>query len=240
MTLAPVLFSLAAVASTLAGGWVLLRDRGWAQKHLWRFLAFGSGVLLGMTFLHLLPEAWALDARWAGGSLLAAFALFFLVEEFTVVHACSEILEDCHVHSLGLGAFVALFLHSLTDGLAMAFSFVSSPTLGFAVSAAVLVHKFADGITLSSLFLERGNSQRRTWALTGALSLATPLGVLVGVFAGGWIEGRWLAVLLGQAAGGFLYVSTADILPRLHRRRDPLCWVVLLLGILTGGFLLPH
>lgn len=232
---AALFFSVASVLFTLAGGALLLRNRPWAEKHLWRFLAFGSGVLLGMTFLHLLPEAWHLDARWAGGSVLAAFVLFFVVEEFTVVHACSEISENCHVHTLGLSAFVALFLHSLTDGLAMAFSFLSSRSLGLVVSGAVLVHKFSDGITLSSLFLGQGHSVRRAWIMTGALSLATPLGVAAGLSSAAWLTPTVLAVLLGQAAGGFLYVSTADILPRLHRRRDAVCWVFLLLGVALSG-----
>src|ERR1041385_2476837 len=148
--------SLTAVLSTLGGGALILSQQGWVKRYLWRFLAFGSGTLLGITFLHLLPEAWELDPRWAGGAVLASFALLFAVEEFTVVHACSEVAEDCHVHSLGYGAFVALFLHSLADGLAMAFSFLGSASLGWVVSVAVIVHKFSDGLTLSSLLRASG------------------------------------------------------------------------------------
>src|SRR5690348_7583442 len=151
------LLSLAAVLSTIAGGSLVLGQQAWVKRHIWRFLAFGSGILLGITFLHLLPEAWNLDPRWAGGAVLTSFVLLFMVEEFTVVHPCSEIAEDCHVHSLGYGAFVALFLHSLSDGLAMAFSFVESPSLGWAVSVAVIVHKFSDGLTLSSLLHSAGH-----------------------------------------------------------------------------------
>lgn len=231
--------SLGAVLSTVAGGSLVLSRQAWVKRHIWRFLAFGSGTLLGITFLHLLPEAWELNPRWAGGAVLAAFILFFTVEEFTVVHPCSEIAEDCHVHSLGYGAFVALFLHSMADGLAMAFSFLESTSLGWIVSVAVIVHKFSDGLTLSSLLRAAGHPTGRTAFLMIVLALATPLGVGVGFMGAGRIGPTTLACLLGLAAGGFLYVSTADILPRLHRTRDAICWVFLALGV-SVSFMLRH
>jgi zinc and cadmium transporter len=233
----PIVFSVAAVLSTLAGAGLLLWRKTWAERHIWRVLAFGSGVLLGITFLHLLPEAWELDARWAGLSVLGAFVLFFAVEGFTMVHACSELVDDCPVHHLTGTAFAALFLHSVGDGLSMGFSFVRSATLGLAVSGAVLLHKFSDGITLSSLLVAEGRSRARTGVLTGLLALATPLGVLAGLWSGPYLTPSLLAMALGLAAGGFLYVSTADILPRLHRTRDTLCWVFLAAGAVLSGWL---
>ncbi|MGQ0645877.1 MAG: ZIP family metal transporter [Elusimicrobiota bacterium] len=228
-------FSFAAVLSTLAGGLLILRKKDWAQKHLWRFLAFGSGTLLGITFLHLLPEAWKLDARWAGGMVVTAFVAFFILEEFVVVHACRELVEDCRVHSLGYTALAALALHGAADGLAIAFSFHSSRSLGTLVAWAVVVHKFSDGLTLSSLFRGTGHSPRKTLLLTAALALATPAGAALSLTKAAWITPSFLAGVLGLAGGGFLYVSAADILPRLHRSRDRLCWVFLAAGASIGA-----
>lgn len=235
----PIVFALVSVAATWLGGLVILRQKAWAERNLWRVLAFGSGILLAITFLHLLPEAWALDRRWAGGAVVAALVTLYLVESFTVVHACGEVSEHCAVHRVGYGALSALFLHSLADGLAIAFSFMSSRPLGAAVASAVTVHKFSDGMTLSALFLSAGHGRGRTRSLVGLLSLATPLGVAAGFLAGPWVEGKNLAVLLGLAGGGFLYVSMADVLPRIHRSRDLWCWALLMAGVLVS-LALPH
>lgn len=227
-----ILFSVASVLSTLGGGLLLVSRKDWTEQRLRRLLAFGSGVLLGITFLHLLPEAWSLNARWAGGSALAAFIVFFLVEQFTVLHACAERLEEgCHVHSLGYGALAALFTHGVADGLAMAFAFLHSASLGFVVSSALIVHKFSDGITLSGLFLDEGHSRGKTLALTGALAVATPLGVLAGLAGAERVTPTLMSAFLAFAAGGFLYVSAADILPRLHKSRDAWCWIFLIVGM---------
>ncbi|MBL8023494.1 MAG: ZIP family metal transporter [Elusimicrobia bacterium] len=235
----PLSFSVLAVFATWGGGFLILRQKAWAEKHLWRFLAFGSGILLAMTFLHLLPEAWALNARATGVAVVVAFVILLAVEQFTVVHACGEVGEHCTVHRVGHGALVALFLHSLADGLAIAFSFVSSRFLGFAVASAVIAHKFSDGMTLSTLFLDSGHSHRATRNRVVVLSLATPLGVVLGMASGGWASGTALAALLGLAAGGFLYISMADILPRIHKSRDRWCWVLLVAGVVVS-VLLPH
>lgn len=235
----PLSFSLLAVVSTWVGGVLILRQRKWAERNLWRVLAFGSGILLAITFMHLLPEAWSLNAQATGVAVVAAFVTLLAVEQFTVVHACGEVGEHCTVHRVGYGALVALFLHSLADGLAIAFSFISSPVLGVAVASAVLAHKFSDGMTLSTLFLQTNHSLRKTMKLVVALSLATPLGVVLGLSAGRWTGGTVLASLLGLAAGGFLYISTADILPRIHKSRDLWSWVFLVAGV-SVSLLLPH
>lgn len=235
----PISFSILTVLATWFGGFLILRQKEWAERNLWRVLAFGSGILLAMTFMHLLPEAWSLNAQATGVAVVAAFVALLAVEQFTVVHACGEVGEHCQVHHMGYGAMVALTLHSLADGLAIAFSFISSPTLGVAVASAVLAHKFSDGMTLSTLFLTSTHSLQKTLALVVALSMATPLGVGVGMSAGNWASGSVLASLLGLAAGGFLYISMADILPRIHKSRDLWCWVFLVAGV-GVSVLLPH
>jgi zinc and cadmium transporter len=235
----PLSFSILTVLATWFGGFLILRQKEWAERNLWRVLAFGSGILLAMTFMHLLPEAWSLNAQATGVAVVAAFVALLAVEQFTVVHACGEVGEHCQVHHMGYGAMVALTLHSLADGLAIAFSFISSPTLGVAVASAVLAHKFSDGMTLSTLFLTSTHSLQKTLALVVVLSLATPLGVGVGMSAGTWASGSVLASLLGLAAGGFLYISMADILPRIHKSRDLWCWVFLVAGV-GVSVLLPH
>lgn len=235
----PFSFSVLAVVATVLGGFLILRRQKWAERNLWRVLAFGSGVLLAMTFLHLLPEAWSVNARVTGVAVVTAMVLLLAAEQFTVVHACGEVGEHCTVHRVGNPALAALFVHSLADGLAIAFSFRSSEPLGTAVGVAVIAHKCSDGMTLSTLFLDSGHSRPKTAGLVGLLALATPLGVMLGLSTGPWASGTVLAALLGLAAGGFIYISMADILPRIHKSRDLWCWVLIVAGVAVSA-LLPH
>src|SRR3989338_758192 len=141
------LWSVFAFCATLLGSGVLLIRHEWSKSNIWRILAFGSGMLLGVSFIHILPEASSLAPDRAGMGVLTAFLLIFAVEGFTMIHSCSEFAEDCPIHIVGWTAFGALTLHSLIDGLAITVAFRKNPVLGEVVSSAILVHKFTDGLT---------------------------------------------------------------------------------------------
>lgn len=194
------------MGATLGGAQLILRRPAWAEAHLWRILAFGSGVLLAMTFLHLLPEAWGMNPRWASGAVLAALgaALSWRNHRGSRLRRSGGALRAAPRRLRRPGG--PLPPQSLADGLAIAFAFQSSQTLGTAVALAVVVHKFSDGMTLSSLFLGAGHAPGRAGRLSGVLSLATPLGVLIGGVLG--------APGHGSRAGGA---------PGVGRRRFPLC-----------------
>src|SRR6185436_2758078 len=66
------LYTTGAFLVTLAGGTLPLLHVSWSRTQMWRLLALGSGALLGTAFMHLLPEAWALEALWAGWGCLMA------------------------------------------------------------------------------------------------------------------------------------------------------------------------
>src|ERR1019366_9873029 len=95
------LFSGIAFLTTLSGSFLPFYKEAWAKRQLWRRLAFSSGVLLGIAFLHLLPEAFSLAGHTAGLTLLFTFAFLFAAENVTMVHACEDFLKppDSHVRS---------------------------------------------------------------------------------------------------------------------------------------------
>jgi sulfur carrier protein len=141
-----------------------------------------------------------------GVAVVTAMVLLLAAEQFTVVHACGEVGEHCTVHRVGYPALAALFVHSLADGLAIAFSFRSSEPLGTAVGVAVIAHKCSDGMTLSTLFLDSGHSRAKTAGLVGVLALATPLGVLMGMSTGPVGQRNGVGGSVGVGGGGiYLY-----------------------------------
>lgn len=229
------IYTMAAVVSTVMGGMLpVALGKYITQKQLYRLLAFGSGLLLGAVFMHILPEAFKGGAILAGIGGLGAFLAILGVEGFVSVHPCSEILKgECEIHSFGIVAAMVFFLHSFVDGLAISAAFIYSSTLGYAVSLAVILHKFADGLMLSSILLATKRTSSSIAMLVVLLGLFTPLGSLAGVFVFRGIGLKTMAILLGATAGGFIYIGVTDILPKFHNVRDRVCWAFCLLGILV-------
>ncbi|MBI1979469.1 MAG: ZIP family metal transporter [Elusimicrobia bacterium] len=230
------LWSLAAFGFTLAGSFLLLLRQDWTKSQLWRILAFASGVLLGVSFLRILPEASQISPHLAGMGVLTAFLLIFALEGFTMMHSCMEYAQDCEVHMVGWIAFGSLALHALLDGVAITIAFQKNGVMGNAVSSAILIHKLTDGLTLSGLLLGARYSKEKCLKTVLLLALATPIGAFLAFPLSSIFSNSSLGWWLGFIAGTFFYVGAADILPRLHKVKDIYCLGSFALGLLAGGF----
>ena len=125
-----VLLSLAAFASTLAGGLFALRFR----DRLHYLLAFTAGVLLGVVAFELLPEIYDIAGTSGAGAtgamiaLVAGFLVFHGLEKFVLVHHVHE--EDYAEHrhpQVGLVSAFALAGHSFMDGVGIGLAFQAGP-----------------------------------------------------------------------------------------------------------------
>jgi len=227
-----VIYSMAAGLATLAGAVIVLSRGPLARKTVARLLGFGSGALSGAAFLHLIPGSVERSPLVAGWAMLIGLLLFIAIEHVVVIRAHPHPAhhQRDRAETIGLVGFVALSIHSLVDGLAIAVGFRVSPELGLAAAVAVIAHEVPEGVTSISLFSAAGYSRALAFILAAIVAFATPAGALVSWFWTGGVSRQTLAFLLGFAASSFIYVATADILPRLHEERDVLAFLYLLLG----------
>src|SRR5205823_6475205 len=117
----------------------------------WRLLAFSSGVLLAIAILHLFPEALSLANQTASVVILATFGLLFVTENLTTSHAGHDFLHPGSLDMASLTTLGALTIHALVDGMAMGVSLRQNLLFGSAISIGVILHKFVDGLTRTSL-----------------------------------------------------------------------------------------
>lgn len=227
------LFSLLAVGFTLAGALAVLKFGAFSRAFLARALAYAAGVLAAAAILDIIPGGLALSASSLSYGMLAALAALFALESFAAHSACSEFMEDCHVHDLGAFALAAMTLHSLLDGFNIAVGFSAGGPGGLNVALGVILHKFADGVTLVSLLLHSGRSPRAALKYGLLLAAATPAGALVAAPLLRGLPPGTEAFLLGLSGGSFLYIAMADILPRLHKAYDRLAPAIFPVGFAT-------
>lgn len=226
------IYSLIAGVATFAGALVILALRELSRRTVTRLMGFGSGVLVATASLHLIPGSVEMSPLAAGWALLISFLLFMGVEQFVHSRSCLH-YGECKVGVIGTMAFVALFIHSLVDGLAIAAGLRASPELGLATAAAVIAHEVPEGITSVSLFRAAGYTGRLTFGLASAVAFATPAGAFAAWHWTAGVTDPVLAMLLAFAAGSFIYVAAADILPRLHEEQDVPAFLYLMLGVMA-------
>lgn len=215
MTLQVCIYAASIFGAAFLGGALPLLMKTTHEDHLKLFVTFGAGLLLGMAFLHMLPEAAEMIPATFGAWLLIGFLILLVLERFVMVHACDE--HGCHYHTIGVAAFAGLAIHGVIEGFALASSlFVGK--LGFLVLVAILAHKVPSGFALTSI-LQLASKSKKTilWFAVG-VALSGPLGLILAynLLIHESIPNA-AGALLAMSVGTFIYISACDLLPELHR-----------------------
>jgi len=204
------------VALTLVGG-LLPLVREWDRRFVRMLLAFGTGVLLGAAFFHMIPETTGGLGVDVGVPILAGFLLIYVLERFIMMHPCEE--EDCSFHHIGMAAFFGITLHALIDGLALGAG-LSIPALSVTVTMAIVLHKLPASLSLTGILLHCEYPRKRiVWMMLG-FALATPIGAVLSLAFLAQLSERTLEWAVAFSAGTFLAIATADLLPQIHSAPD--------------------
>ena len=187
-------------------------------------VAVSAGALLGDAFLHLLPEAAEHQGGFGGTvawSALGGVLFFFLVESVIHWHHHGDDM-DAHAHGHGHVSSLAWMnllgdgLHNLVDGILIAGTWMVSPEAGMATTVAVALHEIPQEFGDFGVLLHAGLPVKKALLLNAASASVSILGALVILAIGSDLG---IEPYLGPiAAGGFLYVACADLVPELHKR----------------------
>ena len=153
------------------------------------------------------------------------------------IHACAEDRMKPHggsAHGLSwIGLFIGLALHTLIDGVALAAAVAAemhesstASLLGVGTFLAVMLHKPLDALAITSVMIGGGWSKGWRNLVNCFFALMCPMGALAFYFGiQQFGEGQQMIVgcSLGFAAGAFLCISLADLLPEVqfHRHDRP-------------------
>lgn len=213
-----LLFGLIGASGVIIGALLVLRLTQVHRHVIPVLLGFAAGTLLGAAFLALIPEAASvMPLRSASALALLGVIAFFLLEKSVLWRHCHD--PECEQHKVaGYLILVGDGIHNAVDGLVLGAAFVADTALGVTVGIAVLAHEVPQEVGDFVLLLEAGLSSHRALAYN-LLSAATILpGIVTGFLVVEAVE-PVAGVALAFAAGAFLYVALADLIPDLHRRR---------------------
>ncbi len=208
-----IIYSLSIVLTAWVGGVIPLFFKKNNRILHW-FISLGAGVLLGAAFLHMIPEAAELIGPRLGIYVLSGFLLLFLLEKFIMTHPCPS--EHCEYHRVGVSAFLGLSLHSLVTGIALGTG-ILVPKLGLVVFLAIILHKLPASLSLTSLFIKEGYSNKKLFVYLSAFSLMVPVGAFITLLFLQKTSVQTIGALTAFSAGTFLHVASDDLLPEVHQ-----------------------
>ena len=202
-------------------------------------ISYAVGTLVGVALIALVPEALAeLPARPAMFTMVLGIIAFFLLEKAVIWRHCHED-EDCQVHSTVASlVIVGDAFHTFVDGAVIAAAVLTSVPLGLTTALAVATHEIPQEVGDVAILLRAGYSRMRAFTLNVLSGIGGILGAAGMIVAGERLP-QMLPYVLAFAAGNFLYVAMADLIPDLHRGAPGGARQVLLIaaGVITIALL---
>ena len=196
----------------------LLLGDGLRVKLVPWLISYAVGTLLGVALLALVPEALtALKPVPVMATLLAGVLAFFLLEKLVLWRHCHD-THECEVHTSSAASLVIVgdALHTFVDGAVIAAAVVTSVPLGITTALAVAAHEIPQEVGDVAILLRAGYSRIRAFTLNLLSSAGGILGALAMIAASRSVP-VLMPYVLAFAAGNFLYVAMADLIPDLHR-----------------------
>ncbi len=200
----------------VASSFLLLHEQIRGRLVPW-LVSYAVGTLVGVALLALVPESLsALPARPAMLTMAVGILSFFLLEKAVIWRHCHDD-EQCHVHSTAASlVIVGDAFHTFVDGAVIAAAVLTSVPLGLTTALAVAAHEIPQEVGDVAILLRAGYTRLRAFKLNVLSGLGGILGAAAMVLASELVP-QALPYVLAFAAGNFLYVAMADLIPDLHR-----------------------
>lgn len=222
-----------ACAVTTAGIYVIAHYRSWANRNAVYFMSFAAGVLISVSFVHIVPRSIEISNR-APVFLLLGFLGLYLANRFLNMFVCHE--RECRDVAMGIIPMLGIGFHSFIDGVIYSVTFNVSVFTGVTAAVGMVLHEFPEGIVTFVLLDKSGFSKRQsaTYAFLAA-GLSTPLGIVVSYPFINRIEPSTLGLLLALSAGALIFVGASHLLPAVERENRRYTLISLATGILVAA-----
>jgi zinc and cadmium transporter len=190
------------------------------KKYIFIFISLAVGALLGDAFIHLIPEALenSTNTSLTGSLIIGGILIFFILEKFLHWHHHGEDTSDTHIHPAGKLVLFSDGVHNFIDGIIIGSSFMLSTPIGIATTIAVILHEIPQEIGDFAVLIHSGYTKSRALWLNFLSALLAILGLVV-VFILNQTENIVNLYFLPIAAGGFIYIALADLIPELQKTK---------------------
>jgi ZIP family zinc transporter len=181
-TLTIVLLSLLAGLSTGLGGLIAVFQK--PDKRIFGLLmGLASGVMLTLSFMELVAEAWALSGYLVATAGFAVGAVAMLLIDIATPHIRfgereADLLNN-HLLKTGLLVAIGISLHNMPEGVAVGAGYMHLPQFGVFVAIAIALHNIPEGIATALPLCQGGMCKRNSFGVALLSGLVEPMGALL-------------------------------------------------------------
>ena len=228
--------TLIAGLSTGIGSAIAFFARRTNTKFLSVSLGLSAGVMIYVSFMEMLPEAfnslgevygetggaWAALGAFFGGMLLIAIIDKFVpdAENPHELHKVED-MDDAEAPKdakklmrMGLLAATAIAIHNFPEGIATFVAALKDPAIGISIAVAIAIHNIPEGIAVSVPIYYATGDRKKAFFYSFLSGLSEPVGALLGYFLFRSFLSEELFGYLFAAVGGIMvFISLDELFP---------------------------
>ena len=189
------------------------------RSKLMYMVSFAAGALVAVSFFDLLPEAIEVQGNLMTtmGYFVAGFVFFLLIEKSLLYYHCHD--TDCQSHASSKLIIFGDSVHNFLDGIAIAASFLAGPGVGVFTTLAIIIHEIPQEVGDYGVLIHNGYTKKKALMYNLLSALAAVAGGVLAFYALNKLA-VYVPYVLAITAGGFVYIATVDILPKVHHDGD--------------------
>jgi len=222
---------------SLVGLFYFYQKKIFTEKTTHYFVSFAAGVMLSTAFVSILPEALEEgDIHEVLYFALGGMIFGFFLERFLLWHHHHH--DDTHnIKPTVVLVLIGDAIHNFVDGIAIAATFIVNPALGISTVIAVAAHEIPQEFADFSILLHCGLKKNKALLYNFVSALTAVIGGIVGFYFLQRFE-VYAPHVIAISAGIFIYISTADLIPELHKNHKKGELVAQVLPFILGIFLM--
>lgn len=209
------LLSLLAGLATGIGG--LIAMVGKPQKRLFGFLmGLTAGVMITLSFLELVNEAWKLSGYLTTTVGFALGALFMFSIDFFIPHIHFKEVEnnvvDSKLFKTGVLTSIGIAIHNIPEGIVIGVGYMLAPKFGVFVAIAIALHNIPEGIATALPLCKSGLCKWKSFKVALFSGLVEPIGALIAAVFLVSHTGL-IPYALAFAGGVMVFITLDEIIP---------------------------
>jgi ZIP family zinc transporter len=214
-TLNIVLLSLLAGLGTGLGGLIaVIRKPG--RRSFGFLMGFAAGVMLTLSFVELVAEAWELSGYLVATVGFGLGAFFMLLIDVITPHIRFGEAETDSANSrllrTGMLMAIGISIHNIPEGTAIGAGYMHQPEFGIFIALAVALHNIPEGIATALPLCKGGVCRRDSFNIAFLSGLVEPIGALATAFLLRSFT-HLVPVALAFAGGVMVFLTLDELLP---------------------------
>lgn len=212
-----ILSALAPVLGSLIG--VLKKP---SDKFMYDMLSFAAGVMLGISFLELIPESIEFSSSW----ICVAGIIIGSIIMYTVDRILPHIHPDCsqeagrNLNKTAIYLIAGIGLHNLPEGMAIAVGTVSESKTSLIVALAIAIHNIPEGICTSAPYYHCTRNRLKSFLISSATAIPIIIGFMIAKYLYSIISIQFVGLLVGATAGLMIYICADELIPSSAGKTD--------------------